>query len=185
MVTRTVFFSISLILIFIFFSFPLISIANSCDINDVIFNPSYDSIDQSSWFKRGQSTFTVEIVANGNCSGEILPEVSLTNTTGVNNDVEALNDVKMKFDSGSNKIKLYFEAGEEGCTAVFGKSDCQLELFIKSPAAKDGYWSGGNKALFQKGYSKGKLKYECDKRFVTCNTSIVFKLLKIEGGKIN
>lgn len=171
-------------LIFIFFSYPLISVAGSCDINDVVFNPSYNSVDQGSWFKRGQSTFTVDVIGNGNCSGELLNNVSLTNTTGVNNDIEALNDVKIRFDSGSNKIKFYFEAGEEGCTATFGKSDCQLEFFIKSPAAKDGYWSGGNMALFQKGYNNGKLKYECDKRFVTCNNSIEFKLLKIEGGKV-
>lgn len=169
--------------------FSLLSLSKAvaeCDISNVIFSPSHKTIeDSNSWFRRGgQSKFTVEIVGNGGCSGVTLQDVTLSNTHGVNNDIEAFNDVKIRFNNGSNKIKIYFEAGEEGCTAMIGKADCHLELFVESPATKDGYWSGGNLALLKSGYEHGKLKYECDERFSTCNNSIEFKLLKIEGGEI-
>ncbi|MBK1695472.1 hypothetical protein CKO09_12095 [Chromatium weissei] len=172
----------SVIAIFIYLTSP--AHADTCDIDNIIFSPSYNSVDQDNWYRRGESQFSIEIIGNGKCSAILLDQVSLTNTSGVNVDTDALNDARIQFDEGSNNILLNFNAGEEGCTAVAGKSDCQLEIFIRSPATKHGYWSGGNAAILQKGYKDGKLKYECDKRFLTCNGSIKFELVNISSGKI-
>ncbi len=170
--------------VFIMLFFPSVGKSGECDVKNIVFKPSSETVDQQNWFKRGQSAFTIQIIGNGFCSGKTLSNVALSNTHGVNNNVEALNDVNLKFSDGSNEIILHFKAGEEGCTAFLGKADCHLELYFETPAAKDGRWSGGNYALLLAGFKHGKLKYECDQRFSVCNNKLLFEMLKIEGGEI-
>ena len=170
-----------IIAVFIFFAGFLVLPDNSeaqqtpqCDLSSIVFSPSGNQ--RSDWFrKRNRPNFSVILTGNGNCGGKVLQEVTLVNTQGLNNDIEALNDQPVTFDRGSNRIVFTFIAGEEACSSDFGK-DCQLEFFARSEGSPDGFWSTetGN---------RGNLNYECEGDFF-CDGDITFELLRTQDGRI-
>lgn len=156
--------------------------AQECGIDSIIFSPSKEEIDKVSWFNRhDRPTFDVTIKGK-NCSGKTLKSVSLVNTAGINDDAAALDSKPVTFSEGSNEIVFKFKAGEEGCTESITEriflANCMLEFRLDDYFG-DTVWSSDFSG------DKGKLWYNCDRRFGgSCNGEVKFELLSVIGGRI-